>query len=341
MSELGQWLRETRENKKLSLEQVEEATRIRCKFLQALEAGDYAALPTPVHVRGFLRNYAQYLGLDVDEVLARYEDETREEEAPPEPGLFRPADISLSPATWLRLDRVFAILTILTVVLIGGWAARQYLWPQMPRWSFTLPWQATPAITPIVEVTSTPETTSEPTITPSPTAAPTATPLPTPTPGPTRVTGEVTLEVTIVERAWLLVEVDGVKVHEGIMEVGTTQSWRGENSIYLRCGNAGGVEATVNGEPLGPLGERGEVVDLYWGPQGQITPTPVTTPVAAETITVTQSPTETITTTPMPSETVTVTGTPELTVTPEAEGDDETETEATASPQPTEATATP
>jgi len=323
MSELGQWLRETREGKRLSLEQVEEATRIRHKFLQALEEGNHAALPTPVHVRGFLRNYAQYLGLDVTEVLACYEDETREEQAPPEPGLFSPADITLSPTTWLRLDRVFAVLIILAIILVGVWAAREYLLPQMPQWSFTLPWQVAP--TAVAEATSSPQVTIPPTTAPTLRPSPTSTASPTATRGPTPIVTQVTLEVKITDRAWLLVEVDGSKVHEGIMEVGTTQSWQGRNSIHLRCGNAGGVEATVNGETLGNLGERGEVVDLYWGPQGQITPTVAITPAVTETMT---------TTITLTSE-VTSTVTPEITITPG------TETAVTASPQPTAATATP
>ncbi|MCR4405821.1 MAG: DUF4115 domain-containing protein [Anaerolineae bacterium] len=321
MSELGQWLRETREGKRLSLEQVEEATRIRRKFLQALEEGNYAALPTPVHVKGFLRNYAQCLGLDVAEVLARYENETREGQTPPEPGLFRSADITLSPTTWLRLDRIFATLIVLVVILIGAWAVREYL---LPRWSFTLPslpWLTTP--TSIAEATSTPQTTPSPTASPTHAPSPTPTASPTPTSGPTPVVTRVTLEVKITDRAWLLVEVDGVKVHEGIMEVGTVHSWQGKHSIHLRCGNAGGVEATVNGELLGNLGARGEVVDLYWGPQGQITPTVAVTPVVTETITITPGETETATTTPEP------------TLTPGEEA------EVTVSPEPTEATTTP
>jgi cytoskeletal protein RodZ len=336
MSELGQWLRETREGKRLSLEQVEEATRIRRRFLQALEEGTHAALPTPMHVRGFVRNYAQYLGLDVTEVLALYDSETREEEEPPEPGLFHPADITLSPTTWLRLDQVFAVLIVVAIILVGGWAARKYL---LPGWSFTLPWLAAPRPTSVAEAGSSPQAIPSPTTAPTNTPSPTLTISPTPTIGPTLVATEVTLQVNIVDRAWLLVEVDGVKVHEGIMEVGTTESWQGRHSIYLRCGNAGGVEATVNGESLGNLGERGEVVDLYWGPQGQITPTVAITPIVTGTVTITVTPTGTVTTTVTPtvtpSETVTLTVTPELTITPGAE------TEVTASPQPTEATTTP
>ncbi|MCA9994966.1 MAG: helix-turn-helix domain-containing protein, partial [Anaerolineales bacterium] len=72
MDELGQILREARENKGLTLEEVQAETRIHARFLTALEKGDYAVLPTPVHVRGFLRNYARFLGLDPQPLLARY-----------------------------------------------------------------------------------------------------------------------------------------------------------------------------------------------------------------------------------------------------------------------------
>jgi len=61
---LGQRLREAREAKKVSLATVEETTRIRRKYLEALEADDYEALPGGVFAQGFVRNYALYLGLD-------------------------------------------------------------------------------------------------------------------------------------------------------------------------------------------------------------------------------------------------------------------------------------
>lgn len=68
---VGPTLRAAREAKNLSLEQVEQATRIRIKFLEALEDDDFGALPSMPQARGFLRNYAQFLGLDAHDVLAR------------------------------------------------------------------------------------------------------------------------------------------------------------------------------------------------------------------------------------------------------------------------------
>ena len=72
MDELGHILREARETKGLTLAEAQEETRINSKYLAALENGEYDKLPTPVHVRGFLRNYARFLGLDSQPLLERY-----------------------------------------------------------------------------------------------------------------------------------------------------------------------------------------------------------------------------------------------------------------------------
>ena len=72
MDEIGHILREARENKGLTLEDAQAHTRINVRYLAALENGQYSALPTPVHTRGFLRNYARFLGLDPQPLLSRY-----------------------------------------------------------------------------------------------------------------------------------------------------------------------------------------------------------------------------------------------------------------------------
>ena len=64
LQSLGRTLRQTREGRGLSLEQAEFETRIRAKFLVAMENGDLSNMPSRVQARGFLYNYAQYLGLD-------------------------------------------------------------------------------------------------------------------------------------------------------------------------------------------------------------------------------------------------------------------------------------
>lgn len=70
MQTIGQRLKAEREEHRLTLEKVFEATRIRIQYLQALEADDLSVMPSPVQARGYLRNYAEYLGFDVDKLLA-------------------------------------------------------------------------------------------------------------------------------------------------------------------------------------------------------------------------------------------------------------------------------
>lgn len=73
---IGQQLRQAREAQNISLEQAAQATRMRLRYLQALEAGDFGSLPSGAQARGFLRSYADYLHLDVAPLLAVLSGET-------------------------------------------------------------------------------------------------------------------------------------------------------------------------------------------------------------------------------------------------------------------------
>src|SRR4051812_33197409 len=69
---VGQMLKNRRQALRLSLAQVEMDTKIRGKFLTALEAGDYKSLPNDIYSRGFVQHYANHLGLDGAFVAAQY-----------------------------------------------------------------------------------------------------------------------------------------------------------------------------------------------------------------------------------------------------------------------------
>lgn len=72
MSELGQLLKKARLEKGLSLDDVQEATKIRKRYLEAIEEGDYKVLPGSFYVRAFVKTYAETVGLNPDEVLQYY-----------------------------------------------------------------------------------------------------------------------------------------------------------------------------------------------------------------------------------------------------------------------------
>ena len=81
-AKLGELLRAQREKKGITLEQAAADTRIREKFLEALEAGDYQTLPGAVYTKGFLRNYAEYLDLDTETLFPLFQRERGQPEPP-------------------------------------------------------------------------------------------------------------------------------------------------------------------------------------------------------------------------------------------------------------------
>ncbi len=276
MAQLGQLLREAREAKGVTLADAEHVTRIRLAYLEALEAEQFDALPGDVSARGFLRSYAQYLGLKPQPLMAQYAELTGA--APAEALLANRLQIDKKMAVPLMHSPGGSLIGLLLVLIlaVGLGLAGWYVFTTYQR-SGQLPFigasatptagvLATPAATPILPSptsTITPTPTPGPTQTPTETPAPTATPTETPTPTP-KVYRGVELSIEVTARTWAQVLVDGVKIYEGTLEVGDRRSWEGAQRVLLRVGNAGGVIITLNGELLGPLGKPGEVMDKEW-----------------------------------------------------------------------------
>src|SRR3989304_9931803 len=114
---LGQTLRGAREAKRWDLARAERETRIRTRYLVALEQGDYRDLPSPVYTRGFVRNYALYLGLDPELCLDLYRLEATPDESP-RPALTQPhpIDVRRRGALILTPGRV-ATATLIVLVI--------------------------------------------------------------------------------------------------------------------------------------------------------------------------------------------------------------------------------
>lgn len=83
MRTVGQVLKEEREKRFLSLDEVEEATKIRKELLEALEYGQYQKLPPPTFIQGFIKNYGKFLGLNTEKLLAIFRREFSESKNPP------------------------------------------------------------------------------------------------------------------------------------------------------------------------------------------------------------------------------------------------------------------
>jgi len=142
---LGETLRAAREARGATLTHVEAITRIRKRYLQALEDEDWEILPDPTYVRGFLRGYARYLGLDPQQILSLYEEQTRQPKVEPE---VRPATRPLTMPMNLAASLILGLLVFLAFA--GGLA---YLYYQQaastpPPTPITIPQIPTPVPTP-------------------------------------------------------------------------------------------------------------------------------------------------------------------------------------------------
>jgi hypothetical protein len=121
--EIGTSLYDARQRRQLTYVDLEQVTKIRAKYLRALEEEDFATLPAPTYVRGFLRNYAEALGLDgqlyVDEYDSRFVG--REEET-----VLRPRRSAPVPrgGRWLERNAVLVVLAaivLITAIIVGAW----------------------------------------------------------------------------------------------------------------------------------------------------------------------------------------------------------------------------
>jgi len=287
MIDLGNELRHAREEKGISLVEAEAATRIKERYLKALEVNDWAALPTQVQARGFLRNYAVYLGLDEGQVMARFSQATRNAgvSLPPSPAadspvlttradgaVFRPRDIDIESRggmpTWASSDIIIGVTLALVVAALGFVLLRLAF---IDSNESAAGGTAVPGLTPVVT-----ESVSQPTAGAGGLPGE-ATPAPA-TPTFDASVGSIQLDLEATEHVWVRVTVDGARVLEGILAPNAPQSWQGTELIVLETANGAGIQAIVNNQPQGALGERGQAVVVAWGPNGQVLLTPAPGP---------------------------------------------------------------
>ncbi len=126
---LSERLLAARERKGVDLSRAERDTKIRARYLAALERGDFKELPGTVYTKGFLRNYALYLGLDPDEVLGQWRRERGDHAAANEPAIIVPRALEV-PRQGITIGRGVLVAGLLT---LGVLAFVVYLVVQVDR----------------------------------------------------------------------------------------------------------------------------------------------------------------------------------------------------------------
>jgi len=298
MEEIGRTLRETRERLGLTLEEAERTIRIRASLLGALERGEFDSLPSATQARGFLHNYAEFLGIDPEALLRQYDEskQPKRRRSLVARGSSKPADNKKTKRqtrmpSWFSTD-IFVIATItLGVIVVLGWGGRKLFTSissgedaaavessadaiSQPTATYT----PSPAVSVLADLTQ--MTTEEPTATPTLIL---------------NVLDQVNLQVIAERESWVQVLVDGKEAFRGRMRAGEQSDYLGEERVELFTGNGGGIRVIFNGQNQGLMGYIGQVVIRVWTPRGGQTPTPT------QTLTPTASPVMTETATPTPS----------------------------------------
>ncbi len=280
MVDIGHKLREARERLGLTLNEVERITRIRVHYLEMLEKGQIESMPSIVQARGFLHNYAEFLGLNtaavLDDFAIELQSNFKRTKAKPD-ALTAPhpptTRVRSRKPRWLSVDLLVAVigsLGVVTVLIWGGGRVMASL-RQNPEGT-----EETAAVLPATVTLSFPSAAQSPLPAASEEATLSITPEPS-APAPDFIVGPsniVDLRIVGEMRSWLRVTVDGQQEYNGRISPGEMLEFQGQQFVEITTGNGAGLRVYYNGQDQGRLGGFSEIVIRLWGLTGAMTPTP-------------------------------------------------------------------
>ncbi|MBV8365042.1 MAG: helix-turn-helix domain-containing protein [Candidatus Eremiobacteraeota bacterium] len=234
--------------------QAARSLHIRAEFIAAIDSENWTKLGPAIYARGFIRNYAKLVGLDPAEVAAALD------EAVPPSG----PDLK----SWREVPQLSAVIESEPLTMRAHHAAQS-----RPTW-YTWILGAALALAAVLVFTAVYVA-----FAPAPreqsgtdnVAVQDSSPSPSPAPqddaifngdsaGATSMSRQgVDLQLQLTQDSWLAVTVDGKRVVYQTLPAGTVRDFHGVHEITLRAGNAGGVNAVIDGKPLGSLGQHGQV----------------------------------------------------------------------------------
>lgn len=253
LAEIGSYLQQVRQEKSLSLEAVAAKTMIRQSILEAIEAGQSDFLPEPIYTQGFIRRFAETLGLDGQAIAQQFPALTLG------PMVEQPQASKkiILPSFQFRPIHLYLLYVVLVV---GAIAALSYFLKPTSQSNGVQP-QASPSPSPPVANSPSPTLPASP----SPATPQASSPTPVaPSPPPSPVTEPVKVSVDITQDAWLEVLADGKVVYEGILVSGDNKTWTAKEKIVLRTGNAGAVVVSLNNNPAQAMGQFGAIEEKIY-----------------------------------------------------------------------------
>ncbi|MBI5581687.1 MAG: DUF4115 domain-containing protein [Deltaproteobacteria bacterium] len=236
----GRYLQAIRVEKRISLDQVAEETRIAVRHLEAIDREDPQGYPPDAFFRGFLRAYAKAVGADGDEAVRRYDAHRRMSREAEDIG--RQPEQARSGMRW----KLVAALALLLTLIVGSIVAWQWLSPPHIETAATADGPGAVSPEPPPADSAQTRRAAPPTLKPAPPAA-----------------LQHILTVSATENTWIKVVTDQGIPAEYNLKAGEHLKLEARSTFNLLIGNAGGVKLNLNNKPVNVPGKRGEVVNLH------------------------------------------------------------------------------
>jgi hypothetical protein len=242
MASLGQQLKQSREEKGISLQEIAESTHISIRFLQAIENDAYDVLPGGVFNRAFVRKFARKVGFDEEQAVNLYQEQWQEQGGEPERGY----QLGIDDPEFRQSSGNGVLLTFVALIVLGSlaYAAYQYFTPAVsdagggPVAGLNTPTPATSVVTPT------------PGASPEATASPSSSPPGSPTPSPTPA-GAMRVQLTApIEEVWLKIKSDGKEAEQMLLQPGKSREFDVSEEIILSIGRVQSLKIAINGRNL-------------------------------------------------------------------------------------------
>jgi len=249
MDSFGAYLRSLREEKRKTLEEISESTKIAVASLDFLENDRFDLLPPRVFVKGFIRSYVQELGLNAEEAISRFEAFLSEGELPDydeeDHPVFhrRPTTSSFISSRWFTVALTVAGFISLAILLLTG-AGRLFMYGNEAK-----------VLQPAVQTAQPGDFTDRDHRTADEMARPVADLTQS-------QAGKKVLEIKAVETAWVRVTPDSGPAEELTMSPGDVQVFTAQSGFALQIGNAGGIRLRFDGREIRDLGKPNQTLSL-------------------------------------------------------------------------------
>jgi cytoskeletal protein RodZ len=246
MESFGAYLKEVREQKGKSLEDLSESTKIAITNLESLERDRYDLLPPRVFVKGFVRSYAQEVGLSPEETIMKFDQRTQAAGVPE--SVEDSVVFSAQPSSFIYSKWFTIVLTaaggVSICILLLTFTVRVVMKDSISSLKKTRP---------AISSASNSDY-------PGPKVV-TAAPRETRTDGSAGAKTAI-LEIKALANTWLRVEPDGGPAEELIMSPGDTLVFKARESFSLQTGNAGGLRLKLNNREIPPLGKANQSLSI-------------------------------------------------------------------------------